>query len=568
MDGAVGPKPARMTQELTIVLSQMTQSVGDLAANAQAMREARARHPDADLILYPEFQLIGYPPEDLVLKPALAERAAKLLEELAAETADGGPAMLVGSVERTKDENGGDALYNIVALLDGGKVVATRRKHELPNYGTFDEKRIFVPGPLPDIVEWRGVRLGLPICEDGWLPKVCRHLAAQGADLLISVNGSPYEIDKDERRLTQVFASRVAETKRPVIFLNRVGGQDEIVFDGCSFVLNGDGTTAHRLIDWEPEERVTRWTKGAYGWTCEAGAIAEWEAHPADIYSAMILSLRDYVERNRFPGVVLGLSGGIDSAICAAIAADALGPDKVWCVMMPSRFTSQSSLDDAAGCAGMIGCRLDTISIVPAVEAFDTMLAGSFADVDVDTTEENVQSRIRGVTLMALSNKFGPMLLTTGNKSEMSVGYATIYGDMAGGYNPLKDAYKMTVFAVAKWRNENVPRLSRNPVSPVMPDTIITKPPSAELRPDQKDEDSLPPYADLDRMLHMLVEEEASVDDVVARYGFDRDAVVRIERLLMLAEYKRRQAPPGVKLSTRNFGRDRRYPITHGFRTG
>lgn len=558
----------KTAETLTIVLAQMTQAVGDLAANAAAMRAVRARHAGADLILYPELQLIGYPPEDLVLKPALAERAAKLLAELAADTADGGPAMLVGSVERAKNEEGGDALYNIVALLDGGKIVATRRKHELPNYGTFDEKRVFAPGPLPDVVLWRGIKLGLPICEDGWLPKVSQHLAAQGAELLISVNGSPYEIDKDERRLSQVFAGRVAETALPLIFLNRVGGQDELVFDGCSFVLNGDGATAHRLTDWEEEERVTRWAKGADdGWECDAGAIAAWDDHPADIYSAMIVSLRDYVERNRFPGVVLGLSGGIDSAICAAIAADALGPDRVWCVMMPSRFTGQASLDDAAGCAAMIGCKLDTIPIAPAVEAFDTMLSGTFADRDVDITEENVQSRIRGVTLMALSNKFGPMLLTTGNKSEMSVGYATIYGDMAGGYNPLKDAYKMTVFAIAKWRNENVPRLSRNPVTPVMPDTIITKPPSAELRPDQKDEDSLPPYADLDRMLHMLVEDEASVDDVVAKYGFDRDAVVRIERLLMLAEYKRRQAPPGVKLSTRNFGRDRRYPITHGFRT-
>ncbi|WP_257546032.1 NAD+ synthase [Sphingopyxis sp. DBS4] len=553
-----------MTTELSIVLSQMTQSVGDLAANADAMRDVRARHGDADLILYPELQLIGYPPEDLVLKPALAERAATVLAELAAETGDGGPAMLVGSVERDAEGR----LYNIVALLDEGRVVATRRKHELPNYGTFDEKRVFAPGPLPDVIEWRGVKLGLPICEDGWFPAVCGHLADQGAEMLISVNGSPYEIDKDDRRLTQVFAARVAETGLPLIFLNRIGGQDELVFDGCSFVLNADGTAAHRLTDWESEERVTRWTKGEGGWTCEAGAIAAWEAHPADIYSAMILSLRDYVERNRFPGVVLGLSGGIDSAICAAIAADALGPDKVWCVMLPSRFTSQESLDDARGCAQMIGCRLDTIPIAPAVEAFDAMLADSFADKDVDTTEENVQSRIRGVTLMALSNKFGPMLLTTGNKSEMSVGYATIYGDMAGGYNPLKDAYKTTVFALAEWRNAHVPRLSRNPVTPVMPANIVTKPPSAELRPDQKDEDSLPPYADLDCMLHMLVEEEASVDDVVARYGFDRAAVARIERLLMIAEYKRRQAPPGVKLSTRNFGRDRRYPITHGFRTG
>lgn len=552
-----------MTEQLSIVLSQMTQAVGDLVANADAMRSVRARHPHADLILYPELQLIGYPPEDLVLKPALATRAATILAELAAETSDGGPAMLVGSVERDAEGR----LYNIVALLDGGRIVATRRKHELPNYGTFDEKRVFVPGPLPDVIEWRGVKLGLPICEDGWFPDVCAHLAAQGAELLISVNGSPYEIDKDDRRLTQVFAARVAETRLPLIFLNRIGGQDELVFDGCSFVLDRDGKPAHRLIDWEPEERVTRWTKGADGWVCAPGEIAQWDVHPADVYNAMVLALRDYVERNHFPGVVLGLSGGIDSAICAAIAADALGPDKVWCVMLPSRFTSRSSLDDAAGCADMIGCRLDTIPIVPAVEAFDAMLSGTFADRDVDITEENVQSRIRGVTLMALSNKFGPMLLTTGNKSEMSVGYATIYGDMAGGYNPLKDAYKTTVFALAEWRNANVPRLSRNPVMPVMPATVITKPPSAELRPDQKDEDSLPPYADLDRMLHMLVEEEASVDDVVARYGFDRDAVARIERLLMLAEYKRRQAPPGVKLSTRNFGRDRRYPITHGFRT-
>lgn len=551
--------------KLTIVIAQLTQAVGDLAANAAAMLAVRARHPKADLILYPELQLIGYPPEDLVLKPALTIRAAEELAKLAAATADGGPAMLVGSVER----DGDGKLYNIVALLDGGRIAHVRRKHDLPNYGTFDEKRVFAAGPMPDMVLWRGVKLGLPICEDGWYPPVCAHLAAQGAEILISVNGSPYEIDKDERRLTEVFAGRVAETGLPLIFLNRVGGQDELVFDGCSFVLGADGTMRHRLPDWEEAEAVTHWTRGSDGrWQCDAGVIAPWDDAPADIYHAMIISLRDYVNRNRFPGVVLGMSGGIDSAICAAIAADALGPDRVWCVMLPSRFTSQSSLDDAAACAEMIGARHDVIPIAPAVEAFDTMLEGSFADHDYDTTEENIQSRIRGVTLMALSNKFGPMLLTTGNKSEMSVGYATIYGDMAGGYNPLKDAYKTTVFALAKWRNAHIPRLSLNPVLPVMPDSIITKPPSAELRPDQKDEDSLPPYADLDRMLHMLVEEEASVDEVVGRHGFARDAVVRIERLLAIAEYKRRQAPPGVKLGTRNFGRDRRYPITHGFKTG
>lgn len=548
---------------LTIILAQMTQNVGNLAANADAMRAIRAAHPQADLILYPELQLIGYPPEDLVQKPALVERAEKILGELAAETADGGPAMLVGSVERAEGK-----LYNIVALLDGGEIVAVRRKHELPNYGTFDEKRLFAAGPLPDVISWRGVKLGLPICEDGWFPEVCRHLKQQGAEMLLSVNGSPYEIDKDERRLLEVFGARVKENALPLIFLNRIGGQDELVFDGCSFVLAADGTLKHRLADWGHEVRATRWTKGADGcWSCDAGELADWEANPGDIYHAMVLSLRDYVERNAFPGVVLGLSGGIDSALCAAVAADALGPDKVWSVMLPSRYTSEESLKDARDCAEMIGSRLDTIVIAPAVDAFDQMLAPSFADKPLDSTEENIQSRIRGVTLMALSNKFGPMLMTTGNKSEMSVGYATIYGDMAGGYNPLKDAYKTTVFAVSRWRNENIPRLTRNPVKPVMPDNIINKPPSAELRPDQKDEDSLPPYADLDRMLHMLVEEEASVDDVVARYGFDRGDVARIERLLAIAEYKRRQAPPGVKLSSRNFGRDRRYPITHGFRT-
>ncbi len=550
-----------MTDQLTIAMAQLNQRVGDLAGNAKAMLEWRAKAPGADLIVYPEQQLIGYPAEDLVLKPEFARQAAAALADLAKATADGGPAMLVGSIFVDKG-----LLYNGVALLDRGTIAAVRYKRELPNYGTFDEKRIFASGPFPDPVEFRGVRLGLPICEDGWLPAVSKHLAEQGAELLISVNGSPYEIDKDQRRLDQVFAARVDETGLPLLFLNRVGGQDELVFDGCSFVLNANGKEAHRLPDWSEELRVTHWRRGPGGWACEAGELAEWEHHPADIYSAMVLGLRDYVDTNRFPGVVLGLSGGIDSAICAAIAADALGPERVWCVMLPSRYTSQSSLDDAAECAGLIGCKLDTIPISPAVEAFDLMLSGSFADRDVDITEENVQSRIRGMTLMALSNKFGHMLLTTGNKSEMSVGYATIYGDMAGGYNPLKDAYKMTVFAISKWRNKFKPRIGLGPEGPVIPQQIISKPPSAELRPDQKDSDSLPDYPALDKMLHALVEEELSVDEVVAR-GFDRAEVTRMERLLYIAEYKRRQAPPGTKLGTRNFGRDRRYPITNAFRT-
>jgi NAD+ synthase len=551
-----------MTNRLNIAMAQLNQRVGDLAGNAGKMLEWRAKATDADLIVFPEQQLIGYPAEDLVLKPAFAARAAVELAKLAEATADGGPAMLVGSI--FLDDG---ALYNGIALLDGGQIAAVRYKHELPNYGTFDEKRIFASGPLPEPMLFRGVRIGVPICEDGWLAPVSIHLKERGAELLISTNGSPYEIDKDDRRLEEVFAARVRETRLPLMFLNRVGGQDELVFDGSSFVLNADGAAAHRLPDWEEHLRMTHWTRGDDGWQCADGPKALWEDHPADIYSAMVTGLRDYVNSNGFPGVVLGMSGGIDSAICAAIAADALGPDRVWCVMLPSRYTSQSSLDDAAQCAEMIGCRIDTIPISPAVGAFDDMLSGSFADRDVDITEENIQSRIRGVTLMALSNKFGHMLLTTGNKSEMSVGYATIYGDMAGGYNPIKDAYKMTVFAISEWRNAHKPRIGLGRDGPVIPDNIITKPPSAELRPDQKDSDSLPDYPLLDKMLHALVEEERSVDEVVAQ-GFDRDTVVRIERLLYLAEYKRRQAPPGVKLGTRNFGRDRRYPITNAFRSG
>ncbi|MEQ1639464.1 MAG: NAD+ synthase [Novosphingobium sp.] len=551
-----------MVDTLSITLAQLNQSVGDIAGNAAAMLAARNRAAGADLIVFPEMQLIGYPPEDLVLKPALIERAAAQLEAMAKATAGGGPAMLVGSVFVVDGQ-----LHNGIALLDGGKVAAVRFKHELPNYGTFDEVRLFQPGPLPEPIVFKGVMIGLPICEDIWHPDVCRHLANFGAELLICINGSPYEIDKDTLRIDGVAKRRAVDTGLPLAYLNRVGGQDELVFDGASFVVNGDGNLAVQMKDWEEQEVTTRWTRTATGWRCDQGEIARLADHPEDIYCAMVLALRDYVDRNKFPGVVLGLSGGIDSAICAAIAADALGPERVWSVMLPSRFTSQLSLDLATECARMIGCKYETIPINPAVVAFDQMLSGTFADKDVDITEENVQSRIRGVTLMAISNKFGPMLLTTGNKSEMSVGYATIYGDMAGGYNPLKDAYKLTVFAISEWRNRHKPRIGLGPDGPVMPEGIITRPPSAELRPDQKDSDSLPEYPVLDGILLGLVEHEKSVDQLVAE-GFTRETVVRIERLLNVAEYKRRQAPPGVKLGTRNFGRDRRYPITNAFRSG
>jgi NAD+ synthase len=549
-----------MTDRLIIALAQLNASVGDLAGNADAILAARALVPAADLLVTPELSIVGYPPEDLVLKPALVEAAKVQVERLAEATADGGPALLVGAPWL---EDG--ALYNAMLLLDGGRIAGITRKHDLPNYGTFDEKRLFSAGPLPGPLNLRGVRIGVPVCEDMWTPDVCECLAETGAELLIVPNGSPFEVGKDDRRLN-LAVTRVVETGLPLVYLNRVGGQDELVFDGASFVLNATRTLAHQLPDWDETIRLTEWTRGETGWTCATGELSQQDDDPADVYHAMLVGLRDYVNRNRFPGVVLGLSGGIDSALSAAVAVDALGADRVWCVMLPSPFTSQDSLDDAAECARLLGCRLDTVRIEPAMTAFDTMLAPVFEARARDTTEENIQSRIRGLTLMGLSNKFGPMLLTTGNKSEMSVGYATIYGDMAGGYSVLKDLYKTTVFRVCEWRNANKPRLGIGPAGPVMPTNVITKPPTAELRENQTDQDSLPPYDLLDRILYGLVEQERSASDLIAE-GLDAATVARIERLLYIAEYKRRQAPPGVKIGRRNFGRDRRYPISNAFRT-
>lgn len=549
-----------MTDSLRIALAQINQIMGDIDGNLDAMLNVRSQVRDADLVVFPELALIGYPPEDLVLKPALQQAAVAGIEKLAAATADGGPAMLVGTCW---PENG--KLYNAVALLDGGRIAAVTRKHDLPNYGVFDEKRVFTPGPLPGPISFKGVRLGIPICEDIWTPDVCECLSETGAEILISPNGSPFEVGKDEHRLQHAIG-RVTETGLPFIYLNRLGGQDELVFDGGSFILNGDCSLALQMPDWEEKITITDWTRTENGWRCAKSEIAKTSDGIESVYRAMVLGLHDYVTRNRFPGVVLGMSGGIDSALSAAVAVDALGADKVWCVMMPSRFTSSESLEDAAACATRLGVRLDTIAIEPAVTAFEGMLGPVFGDRGRDITEENIQSRVRGLTLMALSNKFGHMVLTTGNKSEMSTGYATLYGDMCGGYSVLKDVYKTMVFDLCRWRNANLPGGAMGPAGEVIPDRIITKPPTAELREDQKDEDSLPPYPVLDAILRALVEEEASVEAIAAR-GYDFATVARVERLLYVAEYKRRQSPPGVKITPRNFGRDRRYPITNAFRT-
>ena len=546
-----------MKDRLTIAFAQLNQRVGDLAGNAAAMREWRARAGDADLVVFPELQLTGYPPEDLVLKREFVRRTMEEAERLIDSTAAGGPAIVFGSIHH---EDGRD--YNVVILAEDGKLVARRLKHELPNYGTFDEKRVFAHGPLPEPVEWRGVKLGIPICEDIWQDSVCAQLAKAGAEILLVPNGSPFEIDKDDSR-QRLVRQRVIETGLPLAYLNRVGGQDELVFDGSSFIVNDDGTIPIQMPDWQEALWLTEWERNANGWRCATERRHRLSPFPEDIYMAMVMALRDYVSRNGFPGVLLGLSGGIDSALSAAVAVDALGAERVWGVMLPSKYTSDESLEDAAENARMLRCRHDVIPIVPGVQALDAMLGDPQG-----LTAENIQSRLRMVTLMALSNTHGQMLLTTGNKSEMSVGYATLYGDMAGGYSVLKDAYKTTVFALSRWRNAHKPEGLLGPDGPVMPQRIIDKPPTAELRPGQKDEDSLPPYAVLDRILEALVEKEMSVAETAESTGADASLVAEIERKLLRAEYKRRQAPPGVKIGIRNFGRDRRYPITNAFHTG
>lgn len=552
-----------MTDRLTIALAQMNQNVGDLAGNSAAMLAMRREAVGADLLLVPELQLTGYPPEDLVLKPAFLRETEAAAARLVAATAEPGPALAFGSIV-VRD---GKA-YNAVIVADEGRELFVTLKRELPNYGTFDEKRVFSAGPLPEPFLFKGVSIGIPICEDLWLEDVPRHLAARGAEILLSPNGSPYEIDKDDLR-QRLFGGRSKDIGVPLVYLNRVGGQDELAFDGSSMVFSAEGERIIQMRDWEEQLLFTDWHRQADGrWTCATRDIHQLSPNPEDIYLAMVVALRDYVTRNGFPGVLLGLSGGIDSALSAAVAVDALGADKVWGVMMPSAFTGSESLEDAAECARLLGIRHDVIPIAPAVGALDDMLASLFAGRPRDLAEENIQARLRMVTLMALSNKFGHMLLTTGNKSEMSVGYATLYGDMAGGYSVLKDAYKTTVFKLSRWRNANRPDGVHGPAGPVMPERVITKPPSAELRPDQKDEDSLPPYDKLDPILHGLIDREMSVHEVAAETGSDVALVASLEKMVLRAEYKRRQTPPGVKLGGRNFGRDRRYPITNAFRTG
>ena len=552
-----------MSRTLNIAMAQLNPIVGDVRGNLEkAVRAHRvAEGQGADLVVFSELFLSGYPPEDLVLNTAFQDACLQALTDYITATAESTTAGLIGLPLLREG-----SLYNAMVLTEQGEIRDIRAKYDLPNYSVFDEKRVFHPGALPDPVTFRGVQLGVPVCEDMWNNLVCTHLARRGAEMLVVPNGSPFHKGKHELRL-RVIKARQEETPLPLIYVNQVGGQDELVFDGGSMAVDADGIVRHQSGFLKPSVETVTLHDSGDGWQVTDGGLAAVPCAHAQLYGACMLGLRDYVEKNGFKSVVLGLSGGIDSALCAAIAVDALGPDRVHTIMLPYRYTSRSSLDDAMACATALGIRHDTVSIAGGVEGVKDALGGLFSGLAEDVTEENLQSRMRGVILMAISNKFGSMVVTTGNKSEMSVGYATLYGDMNGGFNPIKDLYKMEVYALARWRNENQPDGALGPRGDVIPHTIIMKAPSAELRDNQTDQDSLPPYPVLDAILEMLVEEDMGVDEVCAK-GFEKALVLRIAALLRIAEYKRRQSAPGVKVTRRSFGRDRRYPITNGFRQG
>jgi NAD+ synthase len=554
---------SRPAERLAIAVAQLNPTVGDLAGNAEKARAARAdaQRDGADLVAFPELFIAGYPPEDLVLKPAFQAACRATIEELARATADAAPAMLVGTPWLADDGK----LYNAYCLLDQGAIAAVRFKVDLPNYSVFDEKRVFVPGPLPGPISFRGVRIGIPICEDIWGTEVVECLAETGAELMIVPNGSPYWRQKDEVRLN-IAVARVTESGLPLVYINQVGGQDELVFDGASFGLNADCTLGFQLAAFRELVTTVRFERSHDGWRCTDGPLVVAADDPdQEDYTACMLGLRDYVGKSGFAGVVIGLSGGIDSALVAALSVDALGPERVHCVMLPYRFTAQASLDDAARVAHALGVQYSVVPVEKAVQGLEATLAPLFAGKARDVTEENLQARARGTILMAISNKFNVMVVTTGNKSEMSVGYATLYGDMNGGYNPIKDLYKTEVYRLARLRNHWKPRAALGPDGVVIPDNILTRAPSAELRENQTDQDTLPPYDVLDSILERLVEREEPIVKIVED-GFDLAVVLKVARMLDLAEYKRRQAAPGVKVTLKNFGRDRRYPIVNRFR--
>lgn len=550
-----------MTSTLKIALAQLNPKVGALNDNcAKAVGATkRAAGAGADIVMFSELFLTGYFPEDILFKPQFLADADAALAQFQRDTQDLDISILLPTIVR--DDAG---LRNAVVLIECGEIVATRFKHKLPNDDVFYEKRYFVAGELPEPITIKGVSVGVPICEDIWWPETCKALAEKGAEILLCPNGSPYWRDKQPIRW-QVVRDRVAETGLPLLYLNQVGGQDELVFDGASFGMDDKGNLVFQGKSFEDDLIITDWTKKSDSWTCSKGDKLHLVSSDEAPWRACVLGLRDYIHKNGFKKVVLGLSGGIDSAVVAAIATDALGPENLHCIMLPYRYTAPESMTDAHECATRLGVQYDVVPIRAPVDAANDELAEVFKGLEVDVTEENIQSRMRGVILMAVSNKLGSMLLTTGNKSEMAVGYATIYGDMNGGFNPIKDLLKMQVYHLADWRNTNMPSDCLGPEGAVIPQSIIDRAPSAELRPDQTDQDSLPPYPVLDAIIKGLVEDERAVAQIVAQ-GYDYDLVKRIEWLIYVAEYKRRQSAPGPKLTKKAFGIGRKYPITSGYR--
>ncbi len=536
---------------LRVVMGQINPLVGDVAGNVAMIIAAANTARDtmqADLVVFPELTLTGYPPEDLLLRQGLLRRVEKGLAKLRAELK--GIGVLVGHPSGTVRED----LYNAASLIADGETLATYYKSCLPNYSVFDEKRYFVPGVLPCVVDYKGIKLGITICEDIWFAGPAAAAADAGAELLLNLNASPFRQGKWQLRETEV-RQRVTETGLPIIYVNLMGGQDELIFDGCSFALAANGEKVARAPAWEAGLYAVEVQKDAAGKCQLSGATVKKHDELSMLYEGLVVGLRDYIHKNGFSKAVLGLSGGIDSALTLALAVDAIGAENVQTVMMPSRYTAQISLDDAQEMAAGLGVDYQIISIEPVFQQFLESLSDTFADTEVDTTEENIQARCRGVLLMALSNKTGAMVLSTGNKSEMAVGYSTLYGDMAGGYAPLKDVYKTLVFELSNYRNT---------LSPIIPERIITRPPSAELAPDQFDHDSLPPYEVLDVLLQQFVEEDWCYEEMVAAGG-DPTVVSRVISMVNRNEYKRRQAPPGIRVTGRAFGRDRRYPITSGY---
>lgn len=546
--------------KLAIALAQLNAHVGHVSDNAKSFIQARERAASlgADVIVSPEMFLSGYPCDDLVLRADFMAAIDDAIAELVEISLDGGPAIIIGAPHKE-----GDKLYNAAFVIDKGEVLGRRDKVALPNYGVFDDKRHFAQGALKGPIMVRGVKIGLAICEDIWWPDVCETQAESGADMIVSLNASPFEQTKTDSRMAHGVA-RMTETQLPFIYVNMVGGQDELIFDGGSFALNLKGKLAAQLPMMSEAVSLVHCEQSLGAPFTLTGQISPPEEGLSQIYRALMLSVRDYVTKNGFPGVALGLSGGIDSALVAILAVDALGPEQVRCLMLPSGYTADISKFDADDMAARLGIQIDSIPIGKGMAAVDEMMAPLFAGKTADVTEENIQSRLRGLLLMALSNKFGDMILTTGNKSEYAAGYATLYGDMCGGFAPLKDVWKTLVFDLANWRNEHMPRGALGPEGEVTPPRIITRPPSAELRPDQQDTDSLPPYEVLDAILQALTEEMAAPAEIIAR-GYDADEVMRVSRLLFRAEYKRFQSAPGPKITTRAFGRDRRLPLTSGF---